>query len=86
MVISDPILVTPDSSSIELLEIDHEGDDHDASSLLEAAANAKRSWQTFSYKELALATNDFHPGLSPRESSLFFCELSSHLLFAMTRE
>ncbi|KAH8959263.1 hypothetical protein BDL97_06G070100 [Sphagnum fallax] len=61
MVISDPILVTPDSSSIELLEIDHEGDVDDASSLLQAAANAKRSWQTFSYKELALATNDFHP-------------------------
>ncbi|CAK9228866.1 unnamed protein product [Sphagnum troendelagicum] len=61
MVMSDPILVTPDSSSIELLEIDHEGDVHDASSLLQAAANAKRSWQTFSYKELALATNDFHP-------------------------
>jgi hypothetical protein len=59
MVISEHVLITPDNG--EASEINQKEDA--AGSLLRAATNGKQSWKTFFYKEIALATNDFNPGL-----------------------
>jgi hypothetical protein len=59
MVISEHVLITRDNG--EASEMNQKEDA--AGSLLRAATNGKESWKTFFYKEIALATNVFNPGL-----------------------
>lgn len=78
MVISEHVLITPDNG--EASEINQKEDA--AGSLLRAATNGKQSWKTFFYKEIALATNDFNPGLFYKQQ-LFLWTLIMLLLFAL---
>ncbi|XP_024382718.1 receptor-like cytosolic serine/threonine-protein kinase RBK1 isoform X5 [Physcomitrium patens] len=57
--ISDPVLITSSGRSDE--EEPHLGpSDHESvHDLLGVSCNAKRSWQTFSYEDISLATNNF---------------------------
>lgn len=60
--ISDPVLLTPPSMNGE--ESPHTGPSHQecVDDLLSVSCSARRSWQTFSYEDIAYATNNFDPG------------------------
>jgi hypothetical protein len=60
--ISDPVLLSPHG---EVSPHTEPSDQDSVDDLLSVSCSAKRSWQTFSYDDIALATNNFDPGRNP---------------------
>lgn len=60
--ISEPVLLSPPSCRYGGDEIGASSELECVEDLLSVDCSAKRSWQTFSYDDLSLATNNFDPG------------------------
>lgn len=63
--ISDPVLMSPSDRNGEEGPQSGLSDQECVDDLLSVSYNAKRSWQTFSYEDISLATNNFDPGEYP---------------------
>ena len=63
--ISDPVLLSPPGRNDEEGPQTGPSDQECVDDLLSVSYSAKRSWQTFSYEDIALATNNFDPGGYP---------------------
>ncbi|XP_073387137.1 receptor-like cytosolic serine/threonine-protein kinase RBK2 isoform X5 [Physcomitrium patens] len=59
--ISDPVLMSPSDRNGEEGPQSGLSDQECVDDLLSVSYNAKRSWQTFSYEDISLATNNFDP-------------------------
>ncbi|KAG0582755.1 hypothetical protein KC19_3G083200 [Ceratodon purpureus] len=59
--ISDPVLLSPPGRNGEEGPQTEPSDQECVDDLLSVSCSAKRSWQTFSYDDIALATNNFDP-------------------------
>lgn len=69
--ISDPVLLSPPGTDGEEDLLPEASDQESVDDLLSVSCSARRSWQTFSYDDIALATNNFDPGVLPLFSIIY---------------
>lgn len=80
LTISDPVLLTPPGMNREEATPAGPSAQEYVNDLLTVSCSARRSWQTFSYDDISLATNNFDPGES---AGLHFHVQMSHELTSL---